>query len=103
MEQLRQWREARGLSQVKLSARADVNPATVNQIERGVREASPATLRKLADALDISLYELLEGKPPKGQAPSSQLKEAEEERRKADTTLTTSWAIALEDLLDEFQ
>jgi transcriptional regulator with XRE-family HTH domain len=63
MEQLKRWREARGLSQTKLAARADVNPATVNQIEGGKRTASPATLHKLADALDVSLYELLEGEP----------------------------------------
>jgi transcriptional regulator with XRE-family HTH domain len=74
MEQLKRWREARGLSQTKLAARADVNPATVNQIEGGKRTASPATLHKLADALDVSLYDLLEGEPhPKGSAlPSPQ-------------------------------
>jgi transcriptional regulator with XRE-family HTH domain len=63
MEQLKRWREARGLSQTKLAARADVNPATVNQIEGGKRTASPATLHKLAEALDVSLYDLLEGGP----------------------------------------
>src|SRR4028118_231531 len=63
MEQLKRGREARGLSQTKLAARADVNPATVNQIEGGKRTASPATLHKLAVALDVSLYGLLEGEP----------------------------------------
>jgi transcriptional regulator with XRE-family HTH domain len=72
MEQLKRLREARGLSQTKLAARADVNPATVNQIERGRRKASPATLHKLAEALDVSLYELLEGQPsPKASSRSS--------------------------------
>ena len=72
MEQLKRWREVRGLSQTKLAARADVNPATVNQIEGGKRTASPATLHKLADALDVSLYELLEGEPiPKASRSSS--------------------------------
>jgi transcriptional regulator with XRE-family HTH domain len=72
MEQLKRWREARGLSQTKLAARADVNPATVNQIEGGKRTASPATLHKLADALDVSLYDLLEGEPsPKASGRSS--------------------------------
>jgi transcriptional regulator with XRE-family HTH domain len=69
MEQLKRLRENRGLSQVKLAARADLNPATVNQIERGMRDASPGTLRKLADALDVSLYELMEEEAPKVQAP----------------------------------
>ena len=72
MEQLKRWRETRGLSQTKLAARADVNPATVNQIEGGKRTASPATLHKLADALGVSLYELLEGEPsPKASRRSS--------------------------------
>ena len=72
MEQLKRLREARGLSQTKLAARADVNPATVNQIERGKREASPATLHKLAEALDVTLYELLEGEAhPKASRRSS--------------------------------
>ena len=88
MEQLKRWREARGLSQTKLAARADVNPATVNQIEGGKRTASPATLHKLADALDVSLYELLEGEPspkaPRRSSPEpSLLSELEGERREA--------------------
>ncbi len=71
MEKLKRLREASGLSQVKLAARADLNPATVNQIERGMRDASPGTLRKLADALGVSLYELMEEEAPKkAQAPS---------------------------------
>jgi transcriptional regulator with XRE-family HTH domain len=69
MEKLTRLREERGLSQVKLAARADLNPATVNQIERGMRNASLGTLRKLADALDVSLYELLEEEVPKVQVP----------------------------------
>ncbi len=69
MEKLKRLREERGLSQVKLAARADLNPATVNQIERGMRDASPGTLRKLADALETSLYDLLlEDEAPKAQA-----------------------------------
>ncbi len=76
MEKLKRLREASGLSQVKLAARADLNPATVNQIERGMRDASPGTLRKLADALGVSLYELMEEGTPKDQAPLPLLEEA---------------------------
>jgi transcriptional regulator with XRE-family HTH domain len=63
MDQLKRLRAEKGLSQAKLAALADIDPSTVNQIERGAREASPATLRKLAQALDVSLYELIEGEP----------------------------------------
>jgi transcriptional regulator with XRE-family HTH domain len=87
MEQLKRLREARGLSQTKLAARADVNPATVNQIEGGKRTASPATLHKLAAALDVTLYELLEGEPhPKAGRSSlepSLLNGLEDERRRS--------------------
>ena len=69
MEQLKQLRIEKGLSQARLAARAELDPSTVNQIERGAREASPATLRKLADALDVSLVDLLE-EAPKAPAPS---------------------------------
>lgn len=83
MEKLKLLREERGLSQVKLAARADLNPATVNQIERGMRNASPGTLHKLAEALNVSLYELLEDEAPKVEAPPSPKPEEvpEEERR----------------------
>jgi transcriptional regulator with XRE-family HTH domain len=76
MEQLKRLREERGLSQVKLAARADLNPATVNQIERGARNASPGTLRKLAEALGVSLVDLIEGNYPKVEAPQLSLEDA---------------------------
>jgi transcriptional regulator with XRE-family HTH domain len=76
MEQLKRLREERGLSQVKLAARADLNPATVNQIERGARNASPGTLRKLAEALGVSLVDLIEGNYPKVQVPQPSLEDA---------------------------
>ncbi len=69
MEKLRRLRTEKGLSQARLAARAELDPSTVNQIERGAREASSATLRKLADALDVGLIDLLEPEAPKAQAP----------------------------------
>src|SRR3954462_12593833 len=70
MERLKRLRAEKGLSQARLAARAELDPSTVNQIERGAREASPATLRKLADALGVSLADLLEEPTsPKGPAP----------------------------------
>jgi transcriptional regulator with XRE-family HTH domain len=71
MDQLKRLRTEKGLSQAKLAALADIDPSTVNQIERGAREPSPATLRKLAQALDVSLAELLEDASPKAPRRSS--------------------------------
>ena len=78
MEKLKRLREERGLSQTKLAARADLNPATVNQIEMGRREASAATLRKLAKALDVSAASLLEDEAPKAPTPQPSPQDAEE-------------------------
>jgi transcriptional regulator with XRE-family HTH domain len=71
METLRRLRTEKGLSQARLAARAEVDPSTVNQIERGAREASPATLRKLAAALDVGIADLLEDASPKAPGRSS--------------------------------
>src|SRR5215216_1557915 len=85
MEQLKRLREERGLSQVKLAARADLNPATVNQIERGARNASAGTLRKLARAKDVRLVDLIEesgsGKAARSSLEPSLLNGLEDERR----------------------
>jgi transcriptional regulator with XRE-family HTH domain len=87
MEQLKRLRAEKGLSQARLAARAGIDPSTVNQIERGAREASPATLRKLADALDVSLAALLDDTSPKAESRSSLepslLNGLEDERRLA--------------------
>ena len=84
MDRLKQLRTEKGLSQARLAARAELDPSTVNQIERGAREASRGTLRKLADALGVSLFELMEEEPaPKAPAPSPEILEVEDwERRR---------------------
>lgn len=60
MERLKELRKERNLSQARLAARAEVDPSTVNQIEGGMREASPPTLRKLAAALGVGVADLLQ-------------------------------------------
>lgn len=66
MEQIAELRRERGWSQVKLGAKAEVNPSTVNQIERGMRHPNSSTLEKLAVALEVEVAELFS---PKGQPP----------------------------------
>jgi transcriptional regulator with XRE-family HTH domain len=65
MDQLKRLRREQGLSQAKLAALADIDPSSMNQIERGAREPSLGTLRKLAGALDVSVAELLDESTPK--------------------------------------
>ena len=55
---LRVFRDWRGLSQSKLAGMANVSRVQIADIEAGRATGSVATLRKLADALRISLDDL---------------------------------------------
>jgi transcriptional regulator with XRE-family HTH domain len=55
---LKRIRESRGLSQTRLGGRAEINPATVNQIEMGSRNPSVATLERLAEVLGVPVAAL---------------------------------------------
>lgn len=55
---LRVYRDLRGLTQAELAARAGVSRVTVAEIETGRKQGSIATLRKLADALGVTLDDL---------------------------------------------
>jgi transcriptional regulator with XRE-family HTH domain len=50
-------REAKGLSQTKLAQKANLNPATVNRIEKGRRSVHIKTLESVAEALDVDVVE----------------------------------------------
>jgi DNA-binding XRE family transcriptional regulator len=56
---LRVWREHRGLTLKELADKAQVSAPFVSQIEKGQREGSVETMRKLADALKISVDDLI--------------------------------------------
>jgi len=55
---VRVWREYRGVSQQDLAAKAGVSAAYLSQIESGAREGRIAAMRRLADALNVSLDDL---------------------------------------------
>ena len=55
---LKAWREYRGLSQYQLADRADVNRVQIIDIEKGKSNGSIATMKKLADALDVTLDDI---------------------------------------------
>ena len=59
---IKEFRVRNNWSQVVLAKKADVSVNFINDIEAGKKWASPATMIKIADALDIYVYELL--KPP---------------------------------------
>lgn len=55
---LRVYRDLRGLTQAALAEQAGVNRVTVAELETGRKQGSLATLRALADALNVTLDDL---------------------------------------------
>ncbi len=70
--EIRRAREARGWSQAKLAAGADMGVSGISQIETGARNPSVVTLSKIADALGIEVVDLF----PKPQTPQLSLEDA---------------------------
>jgi transcriptional regulator with XRE-family HTH domain len=66
-ERLRIERARQRLTVRQLAKKAGVNPGTISELERGVREPYPATLGKIAAALNIPVEELT--RAPLGEAP----------------------------------
>ena len=60
---LRRLRELHALSQRELAALARLSVTTVNRIETMQRRPMPRTVRKLAEALDVTPEELLTEQP----------------------------------------
>jgi DNA-binding XRE family transcriptional regulator len=56
---LRVWREYRGLNLTQLAKQAGINKATVSQLENGKALGRPATWRCLADALKVTVDDIL--------------------------------------------
>ncbi len=57
---LRSLRKHKGWSQETLAERAELHPTYVSGIERGARNVSLVNLARLAEALEVTLAELLE-------------------------------------------
>lgn len=56
-KRLRQFRNESGLSQEQLAHKANITPAYLGQVERGMKHITVKTLEKVCDALHISLLE----------------------------------------------
>src|SRR5215210_5642525 len=83
---LKEWRESRGLMQKEVAADAGVSEYTVLRAEGGI-SIRPDTARKIAEALNVTVADLLEEPPvPLGQAPQTS-PEQDEERRVTETSL----------------
>lgn len=62
LPRLREWREARGFTQKALSEEAGVREETVTRLEGGA-SGSPTSARKIANALEIEVSDLLKDPP----------------------------------------
>jgi transcriptional regulator with XRE-family HTH domain len=90
---LREWREARALTQVELAEKASVSSRSVAGYEAGTG-ARPPTVRKLAEALDIEILDLMgEATHPKASVSSQPSFNGllEEERRVQDLGVWRSY------------
>jgi transcriptional regulator with XRE-family HTH domain len=67
MERIRQLRKERGFSQAKLAVMADMDPATLNRLERGTGNPNLKTLERVAEALGVEVADFF----PKAQRRSS--------------------------------
>ena len=56
---LKAYRKYRGLSQQELGALANVQQNLISEIERGKKNGSIATLKRLSDALGLNLDDLI--------------------------------------------
>lgn len=55
LTQFKEARESRGLTQEQLAKKANINRTTLSKVETGSRNATIATLSKLAMAMDMQL------------------------------------------------
>jgi putative transcriptional regulator len=60
LPRLKEVRELHGWSQTKLAEESGVSRDSISNYETGQREAYPATAKKLADALDVEIADLIE-------------------------------------------
>lgn len=62
-EQVREWREVRGLTQRALAEQSGVGQVLVARLELGQTDPRLSTLRRLADALSVTVGELVDCAP----------------------------------------
>ena len=61
-QHLKQWREKKGLTQEALARKADISYNTIIKLETGgIKDPRVSTIAKLAQALEITIDELLYG------------------------------------------
>ncbi len=70
---VRAARDKRGWTQEQLAEKADMHPAFLGQIERGIKKPSLKTLKQVADALGLKAGDLLDETLPRERAARADL------------------------------
>jgi transcriptional regulator with XRE-family HTH domain len=83
MERIRQLRKERGLSQAKLAVMADMDPATLNRLERGTGNPNLKTLERVAEALGVEVADFFPKAQRRSSPEPSLLNSLEDERRRS--------------------
>ena len=74
-QRIRKFRKLRGLTQEALSDAADLSPSYLSHIENGKKKSSLEALIRIADALGVSVDQLLSNRQPFVSARQSELHE----------------------------
>lgn len=72
---LKKLREEKKLTQTELSKRSGIHNVNLSRYERGLQQPTAEALRKLAEALEVSIGHLMEGSP--NEIPPSRLEDVE--------------------------
>jgi transcriptional regulator with XRE-family HTH domain len=84
MDRIRQLRKEQGLSQAKLAVMADMDPATLNRLERGTGNPNLKTLERVADALGVEVADFFPKARPRSSPEPTLLNWFEDERRRTE-------------------
>lgn len=87
-QEIKCLREEKDWTQTQLAYHAETAPSSISLIENGQREPNLGTLRKLAQALDVELVDLV-GEPTRKKALA--LPEPTEEQKAAPLNYATRW------------
>ena len=67
-QRLRHLRQVRGYTQEQLAERIEISPKYLSSIERGAENPTLNLLSRLAQGLQVDLYELFQDEPDTGQS-----------------------------------
>ncbi|MCQ9290653.1 helix-turn-helix domain-containing protein [Staphylococcus hyicus] len=60
-QRIKDLRKSRGLRQIELSEKTGLSTQVISNIERGYSKPNDTQIRLIADALNVSTYEILDG------------------------------------------